>query len=74
MTGFVCWYCGKKMSIGLGTGNGDCCTLEHRMALMNGGTNTIDNIVLCCFECNTKKGVRENYEYQKRRASEESSG
>jgi 5-methylcytosine-specific restriction endonuclease McrA len=67
MTGFVCWYCGKKMGIGEGSMySHDCCTIEHKVAFVNGGENTIENVVLCCLECNTKKGVIENHENQTR--------
>ena len=55
MTGFKCWYCGKKMGVGEGHSD-DLCTIDHRIAIINGGSNSIDNIVLCCWDCNKRKG------------------
>jgi 5-methylcytosine-specific restriction endonuclease McrA len=54
-TGFVCWYCGRKMSIGVSNAP-DTCSIEHKVAIANGGSNTLHNIVLCCEECNVNKG------------------
>jgi 5-methylcytosine-specific restriction endonuclease McrA len=65
-TGFVCWYCGKKMGVGEDHQyDKDCCTIDHKIAMANGGGNTLENIVLCCLECNAKKGIDDNREYQR---------
>ena len=58
MTGFKCWYCGKKMQVGVNYDH-DACTIDHRIPLCRGGTNAIENIVYCCHECNMKKGEGE---------------
>jgi 5-methylcytosine-specific restriction endonuclease McrA len=53
--GFVCWYCGKKMEVGIRNAPASC-TIDHRKPISRGGSNSLDNIVLCCEECNIKKG------------------
>jgi 5-methylcytosine-specific restriction endonuclease McrA len=53
-TGFLCHYCGKPMHVGIPNApNG--CTLDHITPLSRGGTNDIENLVLCCSRCNYKK-------------------
>lgn len=43
-----CWLCHEPM--------GDDCTLEHKVAKTNGGTNALDNLALCHAECNRALG------------------
>ncbi len=43
---YSCLKCGKKPSK----------SVDHVIALMNGGTNTLDNLQLLCKECNKGKG------------------
>lgn len=40
-----CWYCGEE----------DPSTIDHIVALYNGGTDDIENLVLCCKRCNSRK-------------------
>lgn len=54
-TGFKCYYCGKKMSIGISNAP-DTCSIDHRIPIVNGGINSLHNLVLCCEECNILKG------------------
>ena len=57
-TGFVCWYCGEKMFIRAGYGSGiKMFTADHRQQLGDGGNNRIENIVFCCYECNSEKNA-----------------
>jgi 5-methylcytosine-specific restriction endonuclease McrA len=35
-------------------------TVDHIIALKNGGTDTIENVQLACKRCNSKKGAKEN--------------
>lgn len=58
--GFPCYYCGVSMSIGIPNAL-DTCSIDHRKSIFNGGKNTIANIVLCCEECNMKKGKCDYY-------------
>lgn len=41
----LCGYCGKKRKL----------TVDHKMPLSKGGSNTIDNIMPACISCNTSK-------------------
>jgi hypothetical protein len=43
-----CFYCGQKV-------NENNATLDHKIPLSKGGTNSKDNLVVCCFECNSIK-------------------
>jgi len=58
-TNFVCYYCGMTMSIGI-LNAPNSCTVDHKKPIVNGGDNSIANIVLCCEKCNLKKG---EYDY-----------
>lgn len=44
-----CFYCKKEMNPFTD------CTLEHRIPVKNGGTNTRENLVLACLRCNSSK-------------------
>lgn len=60
MTGFKCWYCGKRMKVLTGNiSDPDGYTFDHRISLKNHGTNYIDNMVICCSDCNKRKGKEE---------------
>lgn len=43
---FVCYYCEEY---------GD--TIDHKIALINGGNNSSKNMVCCCFFCNQAKST-----------------
>ncbi len=45
---YKCHYCGQKV-------NENNATLDHKIPLSKGGTNSKDNLVVCCFECNSIK-------------------
>ena len=44
-----CKYCGHSLSM-------VTATLDHVIPKSRGGSNTIENMVLACYCCNTKKG------------------
>lgn len=44
-----CFYCRKRVSR-------KKSTLDHVLPKSKGGQDTIDNLVLCCRDCNTAKG------------------
>lgn len=46
---FKCKYCGSS----------DDLAIDHIKALVNGGTNNLDNLQLLCRSCNSSKGARE---------------
>lgn len=52
--------------------NNDCClfcksryklTVDHKLAIINGGSNKIENMQILCHSCNSKKGSKLNYTY-----------
>ena len=44
----TCNYCDKPAD-----------TVDHIVALMNGGDHSLDNLQPCCAQCNNKKGHKE---------------
>ena len=54
-TGFKCWYCGCDMQLAFYGPIGkslDAFTFDHRVPLSKGGSNLIENMVICCWKCN----------------------
>lgn len=48
-----CAYCGSTAKL----------TIDHRIPLFRGGSNTLDNLTLACRPCNSRKGVRTDVEF-----------
>jgi len=46
--GFQCVYCGTYKNL----------TIDHVMPKSRGGANSWENMVTCCFTCNSKKGSK----------------
>lgn len=46
----LCYYCKKPI---LGAWN-----TEHKIPLSRGGTSRYENLVVCCWTCNRRKGVK----------------
>lgn len=46
--GWVCWYCGIPLEI-------NTATIDHIIALGNGGDECLENYALCCIYCNRAK-------------------
>lgn len=46
--GYVCQYCGKKLTISTGT-------IDHVVPVSRGGKHVWENVVAACKECNNKK-------------------
>lgn len=55
-----CYYCERKLTE-------DEKTVDHKLPVSRGGTNDMQNLVICCQKCNSKKSDRTEEEY--RRAS-----
>lgn len=51
--GFRCQYCGRTIQDGIKL------HVDHKVAVANGGTNDIDNLVTSCDECNCGKSDKE---------------
>lgn len=62
-----CYYC--KCNVTLETS-----TLDHLVPRAKGGKNSLDNLVLCCYVCNHKKGTRTAEEFLKFLAEEKKNG
>lgn len=45
---FTCKTCGVRKDL----------TIDHILAVVNGGTNDLENLQTLCFSCNSRKGAR----------------
>ncbi len=63
--GFKCEYCNNRMKIREPQPSLKTFTLEHNLALHNGGDNYIRNVFIICKDCNSKKGTTKNSLYLK---------
>lgn len=48
---FACVYCGAQSPAAV-------LECDHKVAVANGGSDAIDNLVTACFDCNRGKGVK----------------
>lgn len=48
---YRCRYCNKQLTL-------QTATLDHVIAVSNGGGNSIDNLVTACLDCNSRKNGR----------------
>lgn len=64
--GFYCEYCGCHLTIynDNSQGNNRGFSLDHCIPLVRGGKNRVDNIAVCCQECNFKKLNLTDKEYR----------
>lgn len=51
----VCYHCKRQR-------RRQYLCFDHLVAMCNGGSNSIDNLVLSCFQCNTSKGARDYWQ------------
>ena len=61
--GTKCYYCTRTMTFTPASGSEYIprkATVEHLTPLSQGGTHTWDNTVLCCWECNARRGVQDH--------------
>lgn len=57
--GWSCAYCGVKLGEVLGPDDDfEPATLDHRVARIHGGDDSLGNLVLACSPCNRRKGTR----------------
>lgn len=55
--GFRCDYCKNKMKLIESAPSSKTFTLEHELAIHNGGDNSLENVFIICKDCNTKKNT-----------------
>lgn len=59
--GGLCCYCRRAF-----TKKGPTrATIEHKKALMDGGTDALSNLAAACFHCNQHRGKQKNQAKQK---------
>lgn len=59
--GMVCRHCGKAVRFATGRRDRgkDRLSFDHfPLPVSRGGTGTVDNVVVACIECNTRRGDR----------------
>lgn len=52
----TCYYCNKPLTK-------QDIVFDHKIPLSKGGSHTIDNICICCSDCNNLKGIRTDTEF-----------
>jgi 5-methylcytosine-specific restriction endonuclease McrA len=57
VNGFICYYCGKKMNIKSKYPYKEAPSIDHMVPISRGGTNNINNLIVCCHACNIIKGT-----------------
>lgn len=53
----VCHYCKSVLEL-------DDLTLDHVIPKSQGGSDNVDNLVIACAYCNTRKGNKRSYEHK----------
>lgn len=56
--GEQCYLCGDAVSFECHYNDPKYPTIEHVLAIKNGGTHSWDNTKVACRDCNTKKGIK----------------
>lgn len=62
--GKVCHYCGRPLQDSISGYNEDGISLDHVVPQANGGPDSIDNLVLACRRCNSKKKDKHYQEFR----------
>ncbi len=52
--GHICHYCWIPLANAESPGTG-MATIDHKIPLSRGGSNRLENLVLCCEKCNVEK-------------------
>lgn len=55
-SGFRCFYCNKKLKVRDKYPFKDVLSIDHKIPISRGGNSKINNLVVCCYGCNMKKG------------------
>lgn len=56
--GWLCWLCERAVDATAVVPDHDAPTIDHVVPLSRGGADTVDNVRLAHFICNTRRGVR----------------
>ena len=56
-SGFKCDYCKNKMKLIESAPSSKTFTIEHELAIHNGGDNSLQNVFIICKDCNNKKNT-----------------
>ena len=67
--GKLCHYCDRKLPKP-GTKSGRATHLYHVIAQARGGSDDLENLVVCCKRCNTEKGDRDYIEFLRNRSQQ----
>ena len=63
-----CWRCGHPVRFGKPFNSGKAVTIEHKMPKALGGTDDLENLVLCHVGCNRHLGVNSPEQKERMRA------
>ncbi|MDD4972338.1 MAG: HNH endonuclease [Paludibacter sp.] len=59
-----CFYCKKDVKMYEDNRKySDALSFDHKLSMGLGGTNTLNNIVMCCKECNQKRNTADQKKY-----------
>jgi 5-methylcytosine-specific restriction endonuclease McrA len=62
-TGFRCYYCHDDLEPGGTCPYRKSPSVDHKTPLTSGGSNELENLVLCCHECNIIKGTLDDADF-----------
>lgn len=61
--GFLCCYCKRKLDLTTTRPYYSVFSIDHKIPLSRGGSNSIDNLAVCCNVCNIVKGTMTDVEF-----------
>lgn len=67
--GLKCEYCGVRVTLAPPASAPNHMHADHRIPLIRGGSDNIENIAVCCHACNLKKAHMTEIEYREWRAT-----
>lgn len=61
--GARCYYCGQELEVHSPHPYRNAISIDHKLPLTSGGTNDINNLVVCCHQCNIIKSTMSHDTY-----------
>lgn len=61
--GFLCCYCKRKLELTATRPYYSVFSIDHKIPLSRGGSNRVENLVVCCNVCNIVKGTMTDSEF-----------